>query len=92
MSKAEIERFVADMKTNPDLLAEVRQSGGGLQSVVDLAKSNGYDVSLDEAKAYVQGEAGKTLSDDQLDAVAGGKGQPDITQANASLQAVVVLT
>lgn len=73
MSKADIEKFVSDLKSNPDLLEEVKQSAGGLQSVVELAKGKGYDISLDEAKAYIQDKAGATLSDDQLDALAGGK-------------------
>lgn len=91
MSQADIEKFVSDLKSNPDLLDQVRQGAGGLQSVVDLAKSKGYDVNLDEAKAYIHDQAGQTLSDDQLDAVAGGKGHHHSTSV-ASIQSVVTTT
>ena len=74
MSQADIERFVADLKANPDLLAEVKKSAGGVASVVDIAKGKGYDVTLEEAKAYIQAQAEGELSDEQLDAIAGGIG------------------
>jgi len=74
MSKAEIERFVSDLKSNPELLAKVQEGAAGVGSVVQIAKDSGYDISPDEAKEYIQEQAGKSLSDDQLDAVAGGKG------------------
>ena len=74
MSKADVERFVADLKANPDLLAEVKESAAGVASVVEIATSKGYDITLDEAKAYIQGQTKEELSDEQLDAIAGGKG------------------
>lgn len=74
MSQADVERFVADLKKDPALLKQVQGSSTGLASVVSLAKSKGYDVTMDEAKAYIDQQAKKELSDDQLDAVAGGKG------------------
>ena len=91
MSQADIERFVADLKSNPELLAEVKQQAGGLGSVVAFAKSKGYDVTAAEAKAYVNAQAGKDLSDAQLDAVAGGKGHHHHSAANVT-QAVNVQT
>ena len=30
MSQADVERFVADLKTNSDLLAEVKKNAGGI--------------------------------------------------------------
>ena len=74
MSQADIERFVADLKASPELLDEVKQAAGGLGSVVEFAKGKGYDITLDEAKAYINAQAGSELSDEQLDALAGGKG------------------
>ena len=72
MSQAEIERFVADVKSNADLLAELQQQTGELDSIVGFVRSKGYDVTPDEAKAYSDARSGKELSDEQLDAVAGG--------------------
>ena len=99
MSKADVERFVADLKANPDLLAEVKESAGGLASVVEIAKGKGYDIGLDEAKTYIQAQAGNELSDEQLDAIAGGKGglpggaSPVApTTSEAAVAAVVVTT
>ena len=73
MSTSEVGRFVSDLRSDPDLLAEVREKSGGLGSLVDFAKGKGYDVTVDEAKAYIQTETERELSDEQLDAVAGGK-------------------
>ena len=91
MSQADVEKFVSDLQSDSGLLEEVRQSAGGLQSVVDLAKSKGYDVTLDEAKAYVQDQAKQTLSDDQLDAIAGGKGHHSTT-STVQVQSVATVT
>jgi len=74
MSAADIERFVADLKGNASLLGEAKAAPGGLGAMVDLAKSKGYDITVDEAKSYIADKANQELSDDQLDAVAGGKG------------------
>ncbi len=74
MSQADIERFVADLQTNPDLLAEVTKSAGDIASIVEIANGKGYEVSLDEAKAYINAQAKGELSDEQLNAVAGGNG------------------
>lgn len=74
MSKADVERFVADLNSDAALLEEVKAAAGSLGKVVDTAKAKGYDISLDEAKAYIEEQAKQELSDEQLDAVAGGKG------------------
>ena len=42
-----------------------------LAQIGELAKSTGYDVTLEEAKAYIESDA-KDLSDEALEAVAGG--------------------
>lgn len=47
-----------------------------LAKVGELAKTLGYDITVDEAKAYLNcGEA--ELDEDDLDAIAGGKGNGD---------------
>lgn len=85
MSRADIDRFVENLKSDPALLEQVKTGATGLASVVDLAKSKGYDVTIDEAKAYIDEQAHAELSDDQLDAVAGGKGGGSV-QANTNVQ------
>lgn len=74
MSQAEVARFVADLKGDPALLERVRSNAGGIDSIVVLAREQGYDITADEAKAYIQQQTSQDLSDAQLDAVAGGKG------------------
>ena len=74
MSSAEVERFVADLKTNEGLRSELSGHASGLGSVVSFAKDKGYDIDTDEAATYIHGEAGRELNDAELDAVAGGKG------------------
>ena len=74
MSQADIQRFVSDLKGNPELLEGVKSGTVGLGAVVELAQAKGYDITVDEAKAYIRDQAKQDLSDDQLDAVAGGKG------------------
>jgi len=73
MSKSEIDRFVNDLKNDPTLQGAASSGTVGLHSLVEVAKSKGYDITMDEAKAYVSEQADKELSDDELDAVAGGK-------------------
>jgi len=74
MSASDIERFVADLKDNAEMLGELQKSSTGLTHVIDYAKGKGYDISLDEAQAYIKAQAKTELDDAQLDAVAAGKG------------------
>ncbi len=74
MSKEEVERFVADIKTQPDLIDELKGTSGGIDSIVDFANAKGYKISADEARTYIQDKVGRDLTDEQLDAIAGGKG------------------
>jgi len=72
LSRTDLERFVADIKTNKDLQTAVAKGAGGLQSALAVAKANGYTISLDEARTYMRGQM-SNLSDKQLDVLAGGK-------------------
>ena len=74
MSIAEAERFAKELETNKPLLNEVIKNASGVKSVVDVAKAHGYDVTVEEAKQYMESRSPKELTDEQLDAVAGGKG------------------
>ncbi|MBT5374553.1 MAG: Nif11-like leader peptide family natural product precursor [Rhodospirillaceae bacterium] len=90
MSASDIERFVADLKGNAEMLGELQKSSTGLSHVVDYAKGKGYDISLDEAQAYIKAEAKTELDDAQLDAVAAGKGHHHSVADPAQTQVVVM--
>jgi predicted ribosomally synthesized peptide with nif11-like leader len=72
MSKAEIERFNTDVKANKKLQEEVKAKATSIRSLVEVAKAKGYDFSVDEVQEYARSQ-GKELSDEQLDAVTGGR-------------------
>lgn len=74
MSQSDVERFIADLKNDEKLRNELSSSAAGIGSVVAFAESKGYDVSAEETADYIQSQAGRDLSDEQLDAIAGGKG------------------
>ncbi len=44
-----------------------------LERIGEIAKQMGFDITVEEAKAYLRGDDTE-LDDDDLDAVAGGKG------------------
>jgi len=73
MSKADLDRFVGDLKTKKDLQEAVAKGAGGLQSALAVAKAHGYSITIDEARSYMR-EKAASLSDKELDALAGGKG------------------
>jgi predicted ribosomally synthesized peptide with nif11-like leader len=73
MSIAEAERFVNDLASKPDLLAQVKPLSTGLAAVVALGKQHGYSFTVAEAKQYIQSRSPKQLTDGQLDAIVGGK-------------------
>ena len=96
MSKADLERFGSDLKTDDALRAELAGNASGIGSVVEFAEGKGYDISADEARNYIQSQSGTDLSDDQLDAIAGGKGHhhsstTSVTQV-ATVQTAVAAT
>ena len=96
MSQADLERFVSDLKTDDALRAELAGTASGIGSVVEFAEGKGYDISADEARNYIQSQSGTDLSDDQLDAIAGGKGHhhsstTSVTQV-ATVQTAVAAT
>lgn len=59
-----------------EILGDRRFEGANdeqLLRIGEVAKRLGYEISLEEAKAYLNGEE-TALDEDDLDAVAGGKG------------------
>ena len=92
MSQADIERFVADLNSDAGMMDELKGGSTGLASVVEFAGGKGYDISIDEAKAYIQEQAKQELSDDQLDSIAGGKGHHHHATNVSSTQTAVSVT
>lgn len=74
MALSDAKRFAEDLSNNEDLRETVKSEATGLASIVDFAKSRGYDFTIDEAKEFIQSRAPQELTDQQLEAVAGGKG------------------
>jgi predicted ribosomally synthesized peptide with nif11-like leader len=77
MSQSEIERFVADLKTNAALRAGAEKTPVGIppattvESLVSFATSKGYGFTAEEV-AVAQAKAdGKQLSDVELDSING---------------------
>jgi len=82
MSQADIDRFITDIKGNEEMLEELQKGSTGLAYVVEFAESKGYDITLDEAKAYISAQANAELSDAELDSVAAGKGHKNETSTS----------
>jgi len=70
VSKQDIDRFVGDLTSDADLRNELSGSASGVGSVVAFAKAKGYDIDAGEVRAFLDGQAGKNLTDDQLEAIA----------------------
>jgi hypothetical protein len=93
MSLSECDRFSADLQSNATLRANVEKALADksheplLARMVALAASNGYSVTLAEAREHVKARAaatGQVLSDADLDGVAAGSDQfAEIQQAGA---------
>ncbi|MDA0951589.1 MAG: Nif11-like leader peptide family RiPP precursor [Proteobacteria bacterium] len=92
MSQADIQRFVADLKSNADLRNEVTGSASGIGSVLEVAKEHGYDISVSEARDYIRSQASSELSDEQLDQIAGGKGHHSVSSATQAVQVQTAAT
>lgn len=74
MSRQEIDRFVEDLKSDERMRSAMRDEAAGVGSVVEFARARDYDITPDEVRAYLRTKNQRELSDEQLDAVAGGKG------------------
>ena len=81
MSIAEIERLVADLKSEATLRAEAEKAQADtshatpLAATLAFAASKGYAFTADHVKEHIKAKAraaGKPLTDAQLDGVAGG--------------------
>jgi hypothetical protein len=87
MSAQDAKRFVDSLKSNPDWIAGIKAAGGGLAGIVAVARQQGYDVSADDAKAYLVELAKRQADDAKVSGVAGGQGGVAVT---STVQSVVV--
>lgn len=72
MSQAEFERFVAAVKSKPEL-AESYASTGTPAELAERLQADGYDITeADIAGRLAEAPADAVLSDGDLDGVAGG--------------------
>jgi predicted ribosomally synthesized peptide with nif11-like leader len=72
MSKSEVERFVADIKTSAKLQEAVAGSAGAdTASLVAIARTHGYDVTNEDVRNHIRTKKPE-LTEQELDAVAGG--------------------
>ena len=71
MSKAEVERFVSDLKADANLQSEVKAKATGIPSLIEVAKARGYEITKEEIRQYVRSQ-GQELTDEQLESTAGG--------------------
>jgi predicted ribosomally synthesized peptide with nif11-like leader len=71
MSKSEIERFSADLRSDQALRNSVAAKGEDVAGIAEIARTRGYDITPDEARLHVAAE-GQALTDEALDSVAGG--------------------
>ena len=83
MSRAEIDRFSNDAKTNSTLQQEIKSKGGEIPSLIQIAKAHGYDISESDVREYIKAH-GAELSDEQIESVVGG--------AAASMSIPTILT
>ena len=75
MSDSVIQRFISDIKSDETLRMELTSQASGVRSVVEFAKSHDYhdyNVTAEDVSAHMRTQLGKELSDEDLDAVAGG--------------------
>ncbi len=72
MSQAEIQRFAADTEENQELLRELLEGVVALNDLVERARAEGYEFTVEEVKEYSREHHHSELTDEKLKAVAGG--------------------
>lgn len=74
MSLPELERLIADVRTDAALNERILAIGGDPVRVTELARQSGYQVDADEVAKRLVLQDGE-LGDAQLDAIAGAMPQ-----------------
>lgn len=91
MSRAEIDRFVADVRSNRELLKELADGTIGLGHFVDKAKQRGYRFTVEEAKQYIREMHGSKVSEEALEAVVGGGKVSTVSNVATATEAVTAV-
>ena len=66
MSKADVERFVSDLKADANLQSEVKAKATGIPSLVEFAKGRGYEITAEDIRQHARSQ-GQELTDEQLE-------------------------
>lgn len=74
MSNAEFERFSADLAADAEMRAAAKTAATGLAAIVAFATERGYAVTLEDATTYIKARASRGMSEEEMDAIAGGNG------------------
>jgi predicted ribosomally synthesized peptide with nif11-like leader len=90
MSNAEFERFNADLAADPELQEAAKTAATGLASLVAFAKERGYNVTLEDATAYLKARAPQLMSSEEMDAIAGGSAPDGVVIASTSASGIVI--
>lgn len=88
MAYEQIEQFLAALQKDPQLIEKFQSGISGLDSVVEFAREMGFEISLDDAREFIREQANVELSDEQLEAIAGGKGGGGGSTAVATVSVV----
>lgn len=72
MSTTEAERFVGALADSPELVARIKTVCDNPESVYSLVLSEGFDCTAEEIKEAYLDSHGARLSEEQLEAIAGG--------------------
>jgi predicted ribosomally synthesized peptide with nif11-like leader len=70
MSKFEVERFIADMKTSAILQEAVKSKTVNIQSLAAIANAHGYDFTGEDVRAHITARKPE-LTEQELDAAVG---------------------
>ena len=73
MSQEEVERFVADIKTNTKIQADAKTMPHGMNTMLELGRRHGYDFTEQDVEAHAKSRMSGTLTEEQLDMVSGGQ-------------------
>jgi len=71
MSRAEMDRLVADLQRKPELMLEFRRLASDLEGLVCWAAAKEYRVFREDLRRLA--ESDRELSDDELEDAAGGE-------------------
>ena len=78
MSQEQLKAFIAKVQAEKSLQEQLNAEGA---DVVAIAKSAGFSITTEDLKAHRQHRQNQTLSDEELESVAGGTAAYDLAAA-----------